>query len=306
MNPLRTALIRASESEALREQVSRRSATRRLALRYVAGETLEDGLAVTRQLCAAGKSVTLDYLGESVREPDEARAACKVYVEALDRVGAEGLDCGVSVKPTQMGIVLSEGLCLELLGEIVAAAERVGVHVTIDMEGSDLTEATIRLVEQLHAAGHTDVGCAVQSYLHRTRADVERLSRIGASVRLCKGAYAEPESIAFQRRVDVDRNYARCAAYLLEHGTYPRLATHDDRLIARARYDADRLGRSPDEYEFQMLHGIRPSLQDTLVAEGHRVRVYVPFGDQWYPYLVRRMAERPANVVFFLRSLRDT
>lgn len=306
MNPLRTALIRASESDTLRRQVSSRPLTRRLALRYVAGETLEDGLAVTRRLCAEGKTVTLDYVGESVREADEARAACKVYLEALDRVGAEGLDCGVSVKPTQMGIELSEGLCLELLGEIVAAAERIGVHVTLDMEGSDLTEATVRLVEQLHAAGHTDVGCALQAYLQRTRADVERLSRIGASVRLCKGAYAEPATIAYQRRIDVDRNYARCAAYLLEHGTYPRLATHDERLIARARYDADRLGRSPDEYEFQMLYGVRPSLQDRLVAEGHRVRVYVPFGSEWYAYFVRRIAERPANVLFFLRSLRDT
>ncbi len=303
---LRTTLIKASESAWLKRQVAGRAMSRRIALRFVAGDTLDEGLAATRALAAQGKSGTLDYLGESVTDATEARVACKAYTEALDRIGEEGLDCGVSVKPTQMGLNVDAGLCRELLGEIVTAAERVGVHVTLDMEGRDVTEATVALVEDLRAAGHTEVGCAVQSYLRRTREDVERLSRAGASLRLCKGAYAEPESVAFRRRAEVDASYAACAEHLLEHGTYPRLATHDDRLIGQARNAAARLGVGRDAFEFQMLYGVRPTLQDALVRNGYRLRVYVPFGEQWYPYFMRRLAERPANLVFFLRSLRDT
>ena len=303
---LRSALIKASESAALRRAVTRWRLPRSVAMRVVAGDTLDDGLDTSRALVRAGKTVTLDYLGESVTDADEARAAAKVYLEALGRIGQEGFDAGVSVKPTQMGLEIDRSLCSDLLGEIVDEAGQVGVHVTLDMEDSDVTEATVALVEELRGAGHAEVGCAVQSYMRRTRADIERLSASGASLRLCKGAYAEPESVAFQSRDDVDGSYAECADYLLAHGTYPRFATHDDRLIDHIRNTAVRLETSRAAFEFQMLYGVRPSLQDALVRDGYRMRVYVPFGEQWYPYLMRRLAERPANVAFFLRALRDT
>ena len=304
MSLLRAALIAASESQALKSMIVSRRITRDIAMRFVAGDTLDEGLAVARTLVAAGKTVTLDYLGESVTSEEEARAAAKAYLEALGRIAEERLSAGVSVKPTQMGLGLSPRLCAELLGEIVTAAEANGEHVTLDMEGSDVTEATVALVEQLRRDGSVQVGCAVQTYLHRTLDDIARLSAAGASLRLCKGAYAEPASVAYQSRVQVDGNYARCADDLLRHGVYPRFATHDDRLIDYIRHAARREGRGPDEFEFQMLYGIRPALQDDLVAQGYRLRVYVPYGDQWYPYFMRRLAERPANVVFFLRALR--
>jgi proline dehydrogenase len=316
---LRTLLIKASESDRLRREVTGRRLSRSIALRYVAGETLDDGLAVTRRLALSGRSVTLDYLGESVTTEGEARAAAAVYLEALQRIGEEGLACGVSVKPTQMGLSFAPDLCAELLGEIVRAAEQLpptddphDAHVTLDMEDSDVTEATVALVEQLWAAGHRNVGCAVQSYLHRTLDDVKRLSKLpderagGASLRLCKGAYAEPAAIAFTDSDDVDASYAQCADYLLSEGSYPRFATHDDRLIDHIRNRAAQLGVDRDAFELQMLYGVRTSLQEALVRDRYRVRVYVPFGDQWYPYFMRRLAERPANLVFFLRCLRDT
>jgi proline dehydrogenase len=306
VNPLRTVLIRASDSPRLRRQAAERRRIRDLVARFVAGETLDEGLAVAARLNEQGRSVTLDYLGESVTDAGEARAAAKAYLEALGRVGEQGLDCGVSVKPTQMGLHTSANLCRELLADIVAAAEPVGAHVTLDMEGSDVTEATVALVEHLHAEGHREVGCAIQAYLHRSPADLERLSQVGASLRLCKGAYAEPADIAVQRRKAVDRAYAEQMAYLLEHGTHPRLATHDDKLIDQAKTLAVRLGLGKDAFEFQMLYGVRPTLQDALVRDGWRLRVYVPFGTEWYPYFTRRLAERPANLVFFLRALRDT
>ena len=301
---LRAALIRAGESPVLRRQATQRGLIRTLAMRFVAGETLDDGLRVARLLAAQGKSVTLDYLGESVTAEGEARAAAAVVLEALERMGAESLPGGVSVKPTQMGLHLDERLCAALLGDIVAAADAIDAHVTLDMEGSDVTEATAGMVEHLLAEGHPNVGCALQAYLRRTFDDVMRLTRAGASLRLCKGAYAEPATIAYQSRKDVDLNFARIAEWLLAHGRYPRFATHDDRLIERIRHVARRDGRPSDSFEFQMLYGVRTRLQDELVADGWRLRIYVPFGDQWYPYFMRRLAERPANVLFFLRALR--
>lgn len=306
---LRTALIRASNSHFLESQVTSRKLTRGLALRFVAGETLEHGLASSRAAARSGRSVTLDYLGESVTREDEARAAAQVYVDACKRLDDEGLPAGISVKPTQMGLHVDPSLCRELLEQVAAAAGLAGMHVTLDMEGADVTEATVGLVVDLHDAGHRHVGCAVQSYLHRTFADVQRLSELagaGASLRLCKGAYAEPADIAFQRGAEVDDAYARCADHLLAHGSFPRFATHDDVLIDHIRNTAARLRVPRDAFEFQMLYGVRPSLQDALVRDGYRLRVYVPFGAQWYPYFMRRLAERPKNVIFFLRSLRDT
>lgn len=300
---MRTILIKASESKMLRRQIMARRITSEIAMRFVAGDTLDDGIAVARSLVDQRKTVTMDYLGESVTSEVEARAAAKAYVEAAARLGEEGLPAGLSVKPSQMGLNLSHGLCVELLSEIATAGERTCEHLTLDMEGSDVTEATVALVEQLQASGHRYVGCAVQSYLHRTFADVQRLSAAGASLRLCKGAYAEPPEVAFQFRDQVDASYARCADYLLREGAYPRFATHDHRLIHYIINSAEQAGRDERSFEFQMLYGIREQLQDELVDRGYGLRVYVPYGDQWYPYFMRRLAERPANVVFFLRAL---
>jgi proline dehydrogenase len=308
MTALRTVLLEASENPILRRLVTRQGWARDLALRFVAGETLTEGLAAARTLAGEGKRVTLDYLGESVNDPARAREAAEVVLTMLERIGAEGLPAGVSVKPTQMGLGLGgdpEGaLARELLGEIAKAADTIGAHLTLDMEASDVTEATVSLVEDLIGGGCRDVGCAVQSYLYRTRADVARLSAVGASLRLCKGTYDEPPDIAYPAKMQVDASFDDCAAWLLEHGTYPRIATHDHRLIARTKGHAGRLGVGRDAFEFQMLYGVRTQLQDELVRDGYRLCVYVPFGSQWYPYFMRRLAERPANLVFFLRALR--
>jgi proline dehydrogenase len=301
---LRAALIHASESAVARRIVTRWEIPRRIARRFVAGETLADGIEAVRALKGSGRSATLDYLGESVTSEAEARAACAVYLDALDLTGEAGLDCGVSIKPTQMGLPLDRSLAAGLISSIVERAERVGAHVTLDMEDSDVTEATVSLVEELKAVGHREVGCAVQAYLRRTRADLDRLNRVGASVRLCKGAYAEPPSVAFPSKEEVDVNFAVCADLLLRDGAYPRIATHDHVQIDNVRELADRLGVGRDAFEFQMLSGVRTALQEQLVRDGYRVRVYVPFGGQWYPYLMRRLAERPANLAFFLRALR--
>ena len=297
-------LARASQNKTLERVVTRQPLSRRLAMRFVAGETVDAGLDAVAAAAATGRTGTLDYVGEYVEDVEAARTAALTYHHCLDRIDERGLPSGISVKPSQLGLLTHPQTCAELTDDIATAAKRIGAHVTLDMEASDSTEATIALVERIQAAGHSHVGCAVQSYLHRTESDVVRLSRAGASLRLCKGAYAEPLHLAYQRREDVDASFARCASYLLEHGTYPRFATHDGRLVHHIRLEADRLGRGPDSYEFQMLHGVREELQNALVAAGFAVRVYVPFGDNWYAYFMRRLAERPANLFFFVRALR--
>jgi proline dehydrogenase len=302
---LRSVLLRASESTLAKRAVTGWALPRRITERFVAGDKLTEGIGCAKALAARGKSVTLDYLGEAVATSAEARAASKVYLEALKRIAEERLDGGVSVKPTQMGLHIDLGLARDLIAQIVATAEQTGAHVTLDMEGSDVTEATIRLVEDLRAAGYREVGCAVQAYLRRTRDDLDRLNHAGASVRLCKGAYAEPPTVALATKTEVDVNYAVCADLLLRDGVYPRFATHDHAQIDNVRQLAARLGIARDGFEFQMLYGVRVPLQDELVRAGYRVRVYVPFGQQWYPYLMRRLAERPANLTFFLRALRS-
>lgn len=301
---LRAALLRAADSPALARQATRRAVTRRLAHRFVAGETVEDALTAARGLAIRGATATIDYLGEDVTAPDAARAAAAVVCAVLERARRAQLPAGVSVKPTQLGLRVDPELARALLGQIAAVAQRAGAHVTLDMEGSDVTEATITLVEQLHGDGHATVGCALQAYLRRTPADLRRLTAAGASLRLCKGAYAEPPTLAYRSRSAVAARFAADADWLLEHGVHPRLATHDHRLIARAQNTAVRLGLDRGAFEFQMLYGVRPSLQRALLRDGWPLRVYVPFGQQWYRYFMRRLAERPANIAFFLRSLR--
>lgn len=300
---LRRGLIAASKSAALRRLVMRIPATRDVARRFVAGERLDQALVVARSLNARGATVSLDYLGESVRDPGGATQAARMYRETLRRMADAGADGSISVKLTQLGLDVDPVLCRDLVGDICALAAEVGTDVTVDMEGSAYTQATIDLVLALRAGGNTNVGCAVQAYLYRTPEDVGKLNAAGASLRLCKGAYAEPAEIAYQRKRDVDAAYARLTGTLFTAGTYPRLATHDHRLIHVAKNVARHLAVGPDRFEFQMLYGVREPLQRDLVGQGYRVRVYVPFGDQWYPYLMRRLAERPANLAFFLRAV---
>jgi proline dehydrogenase len=303
MSLLRRALIAAGESDVLARQVTTRSLSRRLAMRFIAGETLDDGIGAVCEVAGRGCTATLDFLGEAVTGVDDARDAQKAILTACDRIDDASLPSGISVKPTQMGLRFDTGLAFELISGIATAAAKFEGHVNIDMEGSDTTEATVALCERLRAAGHDNVGCALQSYLRRTQDDVERLTATGASLRLIKGAYDEPPAVAYQQKADVDASFERSMDWLLANGHHPRIATHDDRLIEQAKRTAIRLGRSPDDFEFQMLYGVRTPLQHQLVAAGWRMRVYIPFGAQWYPYFMRRIAERPANMVFFLRAV---
>lgn len=298
---LRRTLIAAGTNSALEHQATTRSLTRRIAHQFIAGETLDDGVEAVRDLTADGYTATLDFLGEAVTSPADARAAQQTILDAIARLDDEGLSSGLSVKPTQMGLGVEPDLVQDLIGEIADAAG--DSHVNLDMEGSDVTEATVALCERLRGGGHGNVGCALQSYMRRTRDDVERLTAVGASIRLIKGAYDEPADVAFQRAREVDDSFARSADWLLANGHYPRIATHDEALIERAKHTAIRLGLSPDAFEFQMLYGVRRQLQEALVAAGWRLRIYIPFGAQWYPYFMRRLAERPANLMFFLRAL---
>ena len=299
-------LVRASDSATLARLVTRNTVSRRLAQRFIAGESVDDGLDAAAAAAAVGRTATLDYVGEKVTEVAAAEEAAAVYHACLEGIDARGLPSGISVKPSQMAVSTEPERCAELLADIAVAAKRIDAHVTIDMEDSEVTETTVGLVERMQAEGHANVGCAVQSYLHRNDDDVARLSEVGASVRLCKGAYAEPAHLAYQDKREVDASYARASTYLLAHGTYPRFATHDERLIGIIRTEAARLGRGPGDFEFQMLYGVREELQAELVASGYTVLVYIPFGDNWYAYFMRRLAERPANVAFFARALRGS
>jgi proline dehydrogenase len=300
---LRRTLMAASRSERLQRVATEARPARRVARRFVAGETLDEALEVAEVLNKQGMSASLDHLGEAVDDETVARHAAKTYMRALDRIAEEDLDASISVKLTQLGIDVSPDLCRGLVADICARAAETTRAVTIDMESSAYTDVTVDLVLALREDGHDNVGCAVQAYLHRTPEDVERLVAAGASLRLCKGAYLEPPDIAYRSRREISSAFAMLAERLLESGTYPLIATHDHRLVHHVKNVVRRLGLDRDAYEFQMLYGVREPLQRELVADGHRLRIYVPFGDEWYPYLVRRLAERPANLAFFLRAV---
>jgi proline dehydrogenase len=278
------------------------SLARRLSTRFVAGETLEEALAVARKLNSEGITVTLDHLGESVSTLAEAAEARDVYLRTLDAIHGNAIQGNVSLKLTQFGLDLSEEQCLANVDRLVQHAAELDSFVRVDMESSDYTDRTLDLVHTLHAR-HGAVGVVIQSYLYRSQADVERLCTDKIRVRLCKGAYLEPADVAFPRKSDVDRSYQELTRYLLQHGVYPAIATHDEAVIRQiCRFVAE--GQIPlDSFEFQMLYGIRRDVQRRLVAGGYRVRLYVPFGKAWYPYYMRRLAERPANVFFMLRNL---
>ncbi|MGP8247989.1 MAG: proline dehydrogenase family protein [Bryobacteraceae bacterium] len=278
------------------------SLARRLAKRFVAGETLEQAIAVSRRLNQEKISVTLDHLGESVTSLEEAARARDVYRATLATLHESGVEGNVSLKLTQFGIDLSAEECRRNVDQLAAAAAAHGLFVRVDMESSEYVDRTLELVTALHAR-HRAVGAVIQSYLYRSRKDVETLSERGIRVRLVKGAYLEPPAVAFPRKADADKNFVELMKLLLDRGAYPAIATHDEKMIAATRRYAAERGISPDAFEFQMLYGIRRDLQRRLVADGFRLRLYVPFGRAWYPYYMRRIAERPANALFVLRNL---
>lgn len=299
---LRSFLLYLSECESPKKLLTRYAVGRRLASRFIAGEELEDALRAIRRLKAEGFMVTLDYLGESVHEAGEAEAACQVYLELLDRLAAEKLDSHVSIKLTQLGLAIDEALARRHLGLLAARAAQHRNFVRVDMEGSAFTEATLRVFRAVDAPRDV-VGIAIQAYLFHAEADVDELLKCGARLRLVKGAYKEPPDVSFPRKRDVDGNFQKLTEKLLTSGVYHAVATHDDRLIAATEAFARAQGIPPDKFEFQLLYGIRRQLQRELLKQGWRVRVYVPFGREWYAYFMRRLAERPANLFFLMRNL---
>ena len=296
---LRSALLYLSDQQHIFRFIRNNKLAKSFANRFVAGETLATALAAVSRLNARGITASLDLLGESVHNETEARAAGDAYVTMLDRIHQQKADANVSVKLTAMGLDISEDLCVAVMHKILQRAREYQTFVRIDMESSEYTQRTLDLFEQrLYPAYRESVGIVVQSYLYRTFADVERANLIKARVRLCKGAYKEPETVAYPEKKDVDSNYVRCMHELMLKGNYPGIATHDEAIIRDAKQFAKQNQIAPNRFEFQMLYGVRRDLQDKLVREGYRMRVYVPFGTQWYPYLMRRLAERPANVAF--------
>lgn len=300
MNGLGKGVLAVTDRPSIRRLFAESAAGRRLSLRYVAGETLNDAVAVTEALNDRGARVSLDYLGEHVTQPAEAIIARDAYLDCVDRIRTARLDANLSIKLTQLGLGRDDGLAVESLARIAARASEVGTTVTVDMEESVHTEATVTAFEEVQAE-FGNLGIAVQSYLYRTASDVERIIPKGGHVRLCKGAYAEPREVAYQERERVDANFDVLLARLMAStGIEPAIATHDATRIAEAKKLA--LARR-EPWEFQMLYGIRRKLQQELIDEGYPLRVYVPFGTAWYQYLTRRLAERPANLVFFLRAV---
>ena len=303
-NPLRAALLTASRNHAVRRLVENAPVSRGVVRRFVAGTAIEDAVRVSAELIGDGLAVSLDHLGEDTTEVGHADATTKAYLDLLRRLGERGLSdrAEVSVKLSAVGQALDESMALDNARSICAAASAVGTTVTLDMEDHTTTDSTLAILRDLRVDFPT-VGAVVQAYLHRTEADCRDLAVAGSRVRLCKGAYREPESVAYQSRLEVDKSYVRCLRVLMTGPGYPMVATHDPRLVRIATMLIQRTARSQGSYEFQMLYGIRPNEQRRLADEGETVRVYVPYGDEWYGYLMRRLAERPANVAFFLRSL---
>jgi len=300
---LRSLLLALSSNRMVRGWAERSRVGRRLAGRFVAGTTIEDAVGVCERVNAEGMAVSLDSLGESVTLEAEARAAAEVYIRVLEAIADKKLNANVSLKLSQMGIEIRPELAEEIVGGVVERAARLGLFVRIDMEGSAHTEATIALTERLHARFPGSVGTVLQAYLYRTEADVERLLGQGIRIRLCKGAYKEPAEVAFPAKKDVDANYVKLMKRLAASGVFCGIATHDEAIVEEMRRFAREHGVARNAFEFQMLYGVRRGLQRRLAAEGYGVRVYTPFGTAWYPYFMRRLAERPANVVFLARNL---
>lgn len=302
---LRALFIYLSESRSLRAVAERSSLGQRVSARFVAGTQVEDVLRVTRAVNQLGQSVSIDNLGENVTNAGEARASAALYHRLLDDIASQGLNGNISLKLTHMGLDVDEGLARELVSGLVTKAAALKSFVRVDMEGSPYTQRTLDFVRELHRqpGNRGVVGTVIQSYLYRSEADVYHLIGDGIRIRLCKGAYKESPEIAFQKKSEVDANYVKLMKILMNSGIYHGLATHDENIIKQAKTFAIRENIARDAFEFQMLYGIRRDLQRRLVREGWGMRVYIPFGTEWYPYFMRRLAERPANVFFILRNL---
>lgn len=298
---IRRFFLYLSQQKALRRSMETHRWARQLTRRFVAGETLDEVLAVAAQLSEEGIFTALDHLGENVTSLEEAAGSTEWYLAALAEIAARGLPATVSIKVTQFGMDLSETACLENVRRLAQSAQETGSRVEIDMESTRYTDRTLNVARQV-AREFGDIRCVIQAYLRRSAGDIEDLNRRAIPVRLCKGAYDEPPEVAFASKRDVDENYVRLMKMLLDEGAYPAIATHDERMIAATLgYVKDR-GIAADRFEFQMLYGIRRDLQRRLIAEGYRLRLYVPYGTAWYPYFMRRLAERPANALFLARN----
>jgi proline dehydrogenase len=301
---LRNALLYLSSQPQVFNFVRHNRMAKGFASRFVAGETLDTALEAVKQLNSKGITATLDLLGESVHNEKEARESARAYIEMLNRIQTSHLDANVSVKLTAMGLDISEDLCVANMQNILDRAREHESFVRLDMESSEYTQKTLDLFyERLYTSYRGNVGIVLQSYLYRTASDVEEANKASARVRLCKGAYKEPASVAYPEKKDVDDSYLRCMRSLLTNGHYPGIATHDEVMVRETKRFARENDIRNDQFEFQMLYGVRRDLQDKLVREGYRLRVYVPFGTQWYPYLMRRLAERPANVAFITGNI---
>ncbi len=299
---LREGLIYLSHSGPAKAVVTR-TPLRGMSRRFVPGESVDDLIGAIKAANADGLRATGNFLGESVHDEANARLAADVYLEILDRIAAEGLDSNVSMKFTALGQDISEEFLAENLGRVLDRAQEQDNFLRFDMESSEYTQRTLDAFEKLWSEGRRNIGVVLQSYLKRTAGDVARMNELGARVRLCKGAYDEPASVAFRDRAEVDRSYVELMKMLLSDGNFPGIATHDPKMIDATIDFHQKEGISKDSFEFQMLHGVRRDLQQQLVADGFGMRVYVPFGSHWYPYLMRRLAERPANVLFMVGSV---
>lgn len=306
MNPLRPFFIALSQSARARRLMMHYGPMRRLARRFIAGETLDEAIAVVQALNRSGIQATLDHLGENVASQQDARRAAEEYQQLVQRIARAALQSSISVKPTHVGLDFGEDFCYAQLRAIVHTARQFDLTVEVDMEGSAYTQSTLNIVHQL-LNEYRNVRVALQAYLYRTEQDLKSLIQRGGSVRLCKGAYDEPSTIAWRRKEDIDASYAclmlmMLSEQALQNGFYPALATHDHHLILQAEREVIRRHIAKDQFEFQMLYGVRRDWQRRLARDGYRVRVYVPYGTQWFPYFMRRLAERPANVLFITRA----
>ncbi|MGH9570923.1 MAG: proline dehydrogenase family protein [Candidatus Angelobacter sp.] len=302
---LRAAFISLSESKSIRSAAEKTWLGQRLSRRFVAGTTVDDALAAAAAMNQIGLGVSVDNLGENVTNADDARHSAQLYHQMLDRMSSLDLKANISLKLTHMGLDVDEGMAYEIASGVVEHATRLENFVRVDMEGSAYTQRTLEFVHRLHAQNGNDghVGAVVQAYLFRSEKDIEQLITAGIRVRLCKGAYQESPEIAFEKKADVDANYVKLMKMLLKSGIYHGIATHDENMIHATIKFAQQENISCSTFEFQMLYGIRRDLQAKLVKDGWRCRVYIPFGTEWYPYLMRRLAERPANAIFILKNL---
>ncbi len=301
---LRTSLLYLSRQQGVFNFIRNVGFARKMASRFVAGETITTALDAVAALNAKGISASLDLLGESVANEAEARETGRQYLDILDRIQSRKLDANVSVKLTALGQDISDTLGLEVVRAVLERAKQYDSFVRLDMESSAYTDRTLDTFEhKLYPDFPKNVGVVLQSSLRRTLDDVDRANRLECRVRICKGAYLEPPTVAFPEKSDVDKNYVAAMHRLMEHGNYPGIATHDEVIIAEAKRFAKERNIATDRFEFQMLYGVRRDLQEQLVRDGYRIRVYVPFGTQWYPYLMRRLAERPANLAFMTGNI---